>query len=150
MTNACIFWIIAAVVFAVAECATVALVTVWFALGAVAAAAAAQFGLSVPVQAAVFVIVSALLLCLTRPFVKKIGVKRIQKTNADRFIGRTGIVTKAIEGINGDGQVTVDGTLWTAISESGEPIGKDGTVEVIRISGVKLVVRPAPVTAPKE
>ncbi len=34
MTSAGIFWIIAAVLFAVIEAATVALVTVWFAVGA--------------------------------------------------------------------------------------------------------------------
>ncbi len=143
MTSACIFWVIAAVVFGIIEGATVALVTIWFALGAVAAAVAAQLGLSLVAQAGTFVIVSALFLCVTRPALKKIAVKEPQKTNADRFIGEVGIVTEAIDGINSSGRVKVGGSVWSAVSENGGTIEKDEKVEVIRISGVKLVVRPA-------
>ena len=142
MTSACIFWVIAAVVFGIIEGATVALVTIWFALGAVAAAVAAQLGFSPVAQVGTFVIVSALFLCVTRPVLKKIAVKDPQKTNADRFIGGIGIVTEPIDGINSSGQVKVGGSVWSAVSESGV-IEKGEKVEVIRISGVRLVVRPA-------
>lgn len=142
MTNAGILWIIAAVVFGIIESATVALLTIWFALGAIAAAVAAQFGASIAAQVGTFVLTSAVFLCLTRPFLKKIAVKKPQKTNVDRFIGVEGMVTEPIDRMSGSGQVKVGGQIWSAVSEDGSPIDKGQVVEVLRISGVKLVVRP--------
>lgn len=140
MTSAGIFWIIAAVVFGVIEGATVALITVWFAIGAVAAAVAAQLGASVPVQVSVFVVASAILLCVTRPVLKKISVSKPQRTNADRLIGCEALVISPIDGINGAGQVKIAGQVWSAVSENNRPIAEGEMVTVLRISGVKLVV----------
>ena len=142
MTSAGIFWIIAAVLFAVIEAATVALVTVWFAVGALAAAIAAQFGASILFQVSTFVVVSAILLCVTRPVFKKISVKKPQRTNADRFIGEEAMVIKKIDDINNDGQVKIAGQVWSAVSEDKSPLEEGTIVKVIDIRGVKLVVEP--------
>ena len=61
MTPCIWFWIAAIVIFIIAEAVTVALVSVWFIGGAVCALLAAIFGAPGLAQAAVFVIVSALL-----------------------------------------------------------------------------------------
>lgn len=142
MTSAGIFWIIAAVLFAVIEAATVALVTVWFAVGALAAAIAAQFGASTLFQVGTFVVVSAILLCVTRPVFKKISVKKPQRTNADRFIGEEAMVIKKIDDINNYGQVKIAGQVWSAVSEDKSPLEEGTIVKVIAIRGVKLVVEP--------
>ena len=143
MTSAGIFWIIAAVLFAVIEAATVALVTVWFAVGALAAAIAAQFGASILFQVGTFVVVlRAILLCVTRPVFKKISVKKPQRTNADRFIGEEAMVIKKIDDINNDGQVKIAGQVWSAVSEDKSPLEEGTIVKVIAIRGVKLVVEP--------
>lgn len=142
MTSAGIFWIIAAVLFAVIEAATVALVTVWFAVGALAVAIAAQFGASILFQVGTFVVVSAILLCVTRPVFKKISVKKPQRTNADRFIGEEAMVIKKIDDINNDGQVKIAGQVWSAVSEDKSPLEEGTIVKVIAIRGVKLVVEP--------
>ena len=142
MTSAGIFWIIAAVLFAVIEAATVALVTVWFAVGALAAAIAAQFGASILFQVGTFVVVSAILLCVTRPVFKKISGKKPQRTNADRFIGEEAMVIKKIDDINNDGQVKIAGQVWSAVSEDKSPLEEGTIVKVIAIRGVKLVVEP--------
>ena len=141
MTSACIFWIIAAVVFGIIEGVTVTLITIWFALGAIAAAVAAQLGASTIAQAGVFVIVSALFLCVTRPILRKVMIKKHQPTNADRFIGAEGIVIEPIDAINAAGQVKVGGQVWSAVTESGGAIDKGEKIEVLGITGVKLVVR---------
>ena len=57
MSQAVIGWLIAIVVFIVAEAATVTLVSVWFIGGAVCALLAAIFGAPGLAQAAIFVIV---------------------------------------------------------------------------------------------
>lgn len=142
MTSAGIFWIVVAVLFALIEGATVALVTLWFALGAVAAAIAAQLGASMLFQVGIFVVVSAVLLFATRPIVKKIGVKKPQRTNADRVIDMEGVVIKKIDDISGDGQVKISGQIWTAVSRDNESIEPGVMVKVLEIKGVKLVVTP--------
>lgn len=140
MITSTIIWIIAAVIFAAIEAATVALLTIWFALGAVAAAVASQIGLSPIWQVAIFVVVSGILLSATRPLLKKIIVKTPQRTNADRFIGLDGVVIKTIDKIESMGQVKVSGQIWSAVSEDGEKIDVGASVKIIRIEGVKLVV----------
>ncbi len=142
MSSAGLVWIIAAVVFGVIEAATVALVTVWFAVGAVAAAIAAQLGLDIIWQIGVFVIVSGVLLCFTRPVFKKLMVKKTQRTNADRFIGMEALVISPIDEIENKGQVKISGSVWSALSSDGSEIPEGTRVKVLEIKGVKLVVEP--------
>lgn len=140
MSAAGLIWIIAVVVFGVIEAATVALVTVWFAVGSVAAAVAAQCGLGIMWQVGIFVIVSGLLLCFTRPVFKKFIIKKPQRTNADRFIGMEAMVISKIDKIENNGQVKIAGSVWSALSSDGSEIESGTRVKVLDIKGVKLVV----------
>ena len=67
-------------------------------------------------------------------------IKKVDKepTNADRLIGQEGIVTEAIDPIEGKGQIKVMGQVWSASCD--KPISKDCKVIVKDIKGVKLVV----------
>ncbi|MEG2429087.1 MAG: NfeD family protein, partial [Oscillospiraceae bacterium] len=85
-------WGIATVLLIVIEILTVQMVCVWFAAGALAAFIISLFGGSLVWQLASFVIVSILLLILTRPIIKKSTHKEISHTNADSIIGEKGIV----------------------------------------------------------
>lgn len=64
-------------------------------------------------------------------------------TNADRCVGRTGVVLEDIDNLAAAGQVRVCGSVWSARSTDGTPIAAGTTVVVDRIEGVKLMVRPA-------
>ena len=66
-------WLIAIVVFLLLEAATFQFICIWFAGGALGSLVASMLGASLNVQMIVFFIVSALLLVLTRPFVKLIS-----------------------------------------------------------------------------
>ncbi|MDR2771404.1 MAG: NfeD family protein [Clostridiales Family XIII bacterium] len=138
-----IVWIVVAVILALIEAATLGLVTIWFAIGAVAALFAALADASFFVQVVVFLAVAALMLIFTRPVaVKRLRLGR-EKNVTEQMEGRTGIVTEAVPPF-GTGLVKVGGVFWTAVGE--EPargIEKDVEIAVIRIEGVKLVVRPA-------
>lgn len=135
-------WIGLAVAFIVLEALSAQLTSVWFALGAVAALIVTVCGVeSIAVQAAVFAAVSLLALLLTRPLVKRLLKKKVQPTNADRWIGEKGIVTEAVDNLNGKGAVKVHGTEWTARSLNGDEILPAGQeIRVARIEGVKLIV----------
>lgn len=135
-------WIGFAVVMAVCEAATTQLVSIWFVIGAIAAAVSTVFTPNIFIQLVVFLAFSAAALIITRPIAKRL--KKNSKpvsTNADRLIGQTGTVTAAIATSRDVGQVKVMGEIWSARSDLA-PVQKDRNVRVLAIEGVKLVVEP--------
>ena len=85
----------------------------------------------------IFAILGIILLVITRPIVNKLRSKDNEKTNLDRIIGTTAVVTEDIKK-NEIGEVKVDGKRWSAISK--EMCLKGDTVKVLKIDGVKLIV----------
>ena len=143
MSQAVIGWLIAIVVFIVAEAATVALVSVWFMGGALAALIASLCGAELWLQIVLFFAVSAALLLALRPLSKKLLRRKKVATNADRNIGRTAIVTEEIDNLLGTGAVKISGVEWSARSADGSRIEKGAVVRVLRIEGVKVCVERA-------
>lgn len=142
MTPSIWFWIAAVVIFIIAEAVTVALVSVWFIGGAVCALLAAVCGAPELAQAAIFVIVSALLL-LVCPLAKKKLKPKPERLNADRLVGQTAIVTEPIDAQRETGAVKVSGVLWTAKCPSVARIETGARVKILRVEGAKLLVEPA-------
>ncbi|MBE6772827.1 MAG: NfeD family protein [Ruminococcaceae bacterium] len=142
MTQTTIFWLVAVIALGVVEAVTVGLVSVWFALGALAALISSLFGGPLWLQIVLFIVVSALALIITRPLVKKYFNKESHKpTNADMVIGKEAQVTETIDNLQGTGAVRCMGKEWTARSENGETILSGETVTAVKIEGVKLIVR---------
>lgn len=135
-----VMWVVIAVIFGVTEGATVNLVTIWFALGAVGAFVTSLFTDSLLIQICVFVSVSVLTLILTRPFVKKYLNNRTVATNADRYINQIAGVIENIDSISGSGKVKTMGQVWSAKSEDGQVINAGEEVIINRIEGVRVVV----------
>ena len=135
-------WVVLMVGFLVVEGFAPGLVSIWFALGALAALIASALGAQVWLQAVWFVVVSVLALVVTRPLAKKYVNSRTQATNADMLIGQECIVTETIDKLHGTGAVSVAGKVWTARTDVPEVIIEKGSVAVIeRIEGVKLIVK---------
>ena len=142
MNEMTIFWLVAVIVLGVVEAATVGLVSVWFALGALAALISSLFGGPLWLQLLLFISVAALTLYFTRPLVKKYFNKESHKpTNADMVIGKEAHVTEAINNLQGTGAVKCMGKEWSARSEDGNIIEKNEIVTVVKIEGVKLIVK---------
>lgn len=136
-----VYWLIAFVVFVGIEIATMALTTVWFAGGAFAAFLISLFGAAVELQLAVFLIVSFILLFLTRPLAAKYINRNTVKTNADSLIGCMARVTAPIDNQLGQGTAVVGGQEWTARALDPEERIPEGTmVRIEKIQGVKLIV----------
>lgn len=137
-------WLVLAVLLAIVEVSTSQLVSVWFVAGALVSALCSATFLSsnILLQLLVFIVVSALALILTRPFVKKLKNTHKTPTNADRYIGEKGIVIQEINPECGTGLVEVDGAKWTARASDGSVISMNTTVLVDSIQGVKLMVTP--------
>ena len=135
-------WGIGLIAFLVLEALIPGLVTIWFALGALAAMIAAMLGASLGVQIVVFILVSVVSLILTRPLAKRINSK-VKPTNADIIIGREAIVTEDINSVAGTGRVKVYGKDWAARpADDAMVIPANEVVRVLRIEGVKVIVEP--------
>lgn len=145
-----IVWLIAAVVFGIAEGATMGLTAVWFAGGSLAAMFVAIFGGALWIQIVVFIVVSAVVLYLTRDLAKKYINQKHERTNADRVVGMEGIVIEPIDNEQATGQIRVAGQVWTARSSDDSAIGAGARVNITSIEGVKaMVVRKAVPAAPQ-
>ena len=147
MNWASILWLVLLVVFLAAEAATVSMVSLWFAVSALVALLVALLGGPGWLQGTLFLVISAVLLALLRPIVRRYISPRITATNVDSVIGSTGLVTAAIDNVSAAGQVKLGAMEWTARSTSGQPIPVGTLVKVDRIEGVKAFVSPAEVPA---
>ena len=135
-----IIWLILMVVFLVMESQTVAVISLWFGAGALAALIASFCGAESWLQAVIFFVVSIGLLAALRPITKKYLNPKITKTNVDSVIGSKGYVLTDIDNLNARGQVKLGAMEWTARSTSGENIPAGTLVQVDKIEGVKVFV----------
>ena len=138
-----ILWIILAVAFLVVEFGTVALISLWFVVGALAALAACLLGAALWLQVLLFALVSLLMLLLLRPFLRRYVDPQQVPPNVDAVIGREGVVTETIDNIQGTGAVRLGGMTWTARTADGSALPVDTIVAVRAVEGVKLIVVPA-------
>ena len=140
LQNPMYFWLVLGGILLIVEGVTYALVTIWFVGGALVALLLAFLGVSFIFQFAAFILVSLVLLLVTRQLIKrKHGA--ITRTNVDAALGKTGIVTKEItEHFPGQGKV--DGQIWTIVTPEGQRLDVDKEFVVLSVDGVKLIVKP--------
>ena len=143
MKEMTLFWLISMIVLFIVEAATVNLMTIWFAFGALAALVTSLLGGKLWLQIVVFITVTIITLIPTRKLAKKYFSKsHHQPTNSDMVIGKECIVTEDIDNLISAGAVKCAGKEWTARSEQGEKIAAGEIVTAVAIEGVKLIVRP--------
>ncbi|MBQ6402359.1 MAG: NfeD family protein [Oscillospiraceae bacterium] len=135
-------WAIAIVAFLVLEGMTTGLVSIWFAVGSLAALLASLFGAPVWLQLVWFFIISIAAVIITRPLARKYLNSKTQATNADMYVGKECLVIETIDNVAGTGAVKVAGKVWTARSADGNVIPAGARAEGLRIEGVKLIVKP--------
>ena len=136
-----IFWLILVAVMLVVEIFTMGLTTIWFSLGAVAAAIAAGLGVPLWVQILLFTVVSVVIMILVRPFALKVMDRNRTKTNIDEVIGQQAEVIEPIDNQKEQGKVRFRGVEWMARSVDGSTVAAGDVVTVEEVSGVKLLVK---------
>lgn len=151
MSEMLIFWLVLLIVFIAVEVSTLGLTTIWFAGGALAAIVAALLKAPLVVQILLFFLVAFLLLFFTRPVAVKYFNRERVKTNVESLVGRQGVVISQIDNLQGIGQITVGGQEWSARSLEDRVTLPVGTVvDIMAVSGVKLIVRPGVQNLQKE
>lgn len=140
-----IIWLVILIVSIAVEVITLGLTSIWFAGGALIAVVFAALSLPIWLQILVFLVISLLLMVFTRPIAVKYFNRDRVRTNVESMVGRQAIVISEIDNLQGIGQVTVGGQEWSARSEvDSQRMGVGTVVQVVAVSGVKLIVREDP------
>jgi membrane protein implicated in regulation of membrane protease activity len=141
VVDAWLLWLIASGLFAAGEMASLDLVLLMFAGGALGGMTVALLGGPVVLQLIGFIVVSALLLVLVRPLAKKHLTERTpeQLDGVAALIGRTARVSQAVDGHGG--RIRLGADEWSARSQYGAetfPVG--ATVRILQVDGATAVV----------
>lgn len=137
-----LIWLGLLILFLVIEIATVGLTTIWMAGGALAALFLELAGLNIGWQIGAFLVISFVLLVFTRPFAMKYINSHHEKTNYEGIIGKVVRITEKVDNLQETGTAVVNGLVWmTRTEKDGETLNPGDLAKVVRISGVKLIVR---------
>ncbi len=135
-------WTFVLIMSVLVEAATATLTTIWFMPAGFICLILAIFNVSIPIQVVAFIFLGALTLVLSKTvFKNKLAKAPKTATNADRIIGASAVVTGKIDNDLAIGEITVGGQYWTARSDDGTVIPAGEKVTVLRIEGVKAIVR---------
>jgi inner membrane protein len=136
-----IAWMILAAVFFIAEMFTAGFFILWFGIGAAAAGVAALLGLSFGWQLTAFIVVSLVLFALSRQIAAKMVKDQPPGIGADRLIDQEAMVIEEINPPENKGRVKIRSEEWLAESSDNSVIPSGTRVQVVRVSGTRLVVR---------
>lgn len=132
-------WIALAALFFIGEMLTTGFFLLWFGVGASVSAVLNYLGFDPLVQFVTFIIISLVLIGISRPFAKRITKDSPKKAAADRLIGKEALVIEEVAPHKG-GMVKIDGDIWKAVAA--QTIAGGETVNIEGIEGTKLVVKP--------
>ena len=139
-TTMMFIWLAVIVVTLIIEIITQGLTTIWFSIGAAAAAIANNWEPPLWIQIAIFCVVSILFMLLARPFAQRMMRNTITPTNIDQLLHEEGIVAEETHAEKQTGHIRLRDVEWIAISDEGDVIPVGEQVAIRRIEGVKLYV----------
>lgn len=141
-------WLIISGLLFIGEIITTGFLLFWPALAAlISMTVSIFFPDAIVAQTAIFVIASGILILFTKQLVNRYISDKTVPTNANSLIGKKAIVLSDINTIEGIGQVKVNGEIWSAKTEESDIIKQGTEVEIEKIDGVKLLVKPCTITS---
>lgn len=140
--DAWVLWLIAAVIFAVAEVINLSFFLFPFAIGAAGAAIVGVAGGGIALELITFAALTGVSFTVVRPIARRhLTVPPQIRTGTAALVGRTAIVTERIVNDEGVGAVRLDGEVWTARAYDEDQIIEAGTrVHVMEIRGATALV----------
>lgn len=135
------WWLILAGFCFILEIETEGFLVCWFGFGALCAMGISFFCDNITIQIAAFAVISTILVLSTRKFTKKATPQTVA-TNVYTIIGKKAIVSVPIDNAKSQGQIKIDGDIWSAKNENDdEIIPENAKVEILSIEGVKAIVK---------
>ena len=137
-----IIWLALFVAMLAVEALGPALVSVWFAFGALVALIVSFIPeVAWWVEVVIFVVISLATLLALRPVLRRYIKRNNYNTNIDSFTGKRGYVIEDIEYLK-PGAVKIGDVSWTAIPvDKDEKILENEVIEVVAVNGNKLIVK---------
>ena len=138
-------WLAVAILFGIAEMASLDLILAMLALGALVGMITALLGASFAVSAIAAAVASVACLALLRPtLVKRLHSGPELSLGHGKLVGQQGLVTQRITGME-PGRVKLGGEIWSASPYDETLVIEPGaTVEVLEIRGATAYVHPVP------
>jgi len=140
--DAWLLWLIAAGLFAGGEVASLDLVLLMFAGGALGGMAVALVGGAVVFQFIAFIAISVALLAFVRPIATKHlteGTEHKELDGVNAVVGRTARVTQAVD--RHSGRIKLGADEWSARTQhGGETFDVGQTVRILQVEGATAVV----------
>jgi membrane protein implicated in regulation of membrane protease activity len=137
-----VLWLIAAVLLAIGEIATMGFFMAPFAAGALLAALTSAAGAGTAISLIVFLVVSVVALAALRPVARAHRRQpALSRTGTAALVGQQAMVLERIANDEGVGCVRLDGEVWTARAyDEDEVIEQGKRVQVIEIRGATALV----------
>ena len=138
------FWVWLGIIIGavVLEIITADLVSIWFAFGAILPCIlAATTNLHYGWQIVIFLLISATLIACLRKITLKYLFKNVnEKTNLDAIIGQKFRMLERTD-FETIGKIKIKDVEWSAVGDKQQTIEKDTIVEIVKISGNKMIVK---------
>ncbi|WP_243238661.1 NfeD family protein [Romboutsia sp. 1001713B170207_170306_H8] len=135
-----LIWLAVAIIFGVGELLTTSLTLIWFSIGALVVLALSKIVTNIVVQLLIFAVISISLLVLATKKIVKNDKNHKYETNLQGILSKKGVVKEEILPYK-TGIVSIDGEDWSAIGINNEKIEPGSTVDIVKIEGVKLIVK---------
>jgi membrane protein implicated in regulation of membrane protease activity len=137
-----VIWLVLFVLALVIEAVGTDLVSIWFAAGALVSLILSLIpGVSWWIELIVFMVISIATLCCFRPLVHKYMRRDLINSNIDEMKGKKGVMVAKIDMLH-QGECKINDVTWTAIGANEKDVIPEGSVvEVLAVSGNKLIVK---------
>ena len=137
-------WLGVIVVSAIIELATMEVVSIWFTFGAIVPfILAATRAVGWVWQLVIFIVLSATFIVGLSEITKKFLLRNSnEKTNVDALIGQKFRMISRTD-FETVGSVKINDVVWSAIGENQQTIEAGEIVEIVKVSGNKMIVKKA-------
>ncbi len=135
-------WVAVIVLSIIIEVFTMEIVSIWLTFGAIIPLILAATGkVNWLIQLVVFFVVSTVLIVSLRKVTKKFLLKNAtEKTNLNALIGQKFRMLERTD-FETIGSIKINGVVWAAVGLDRQTIEKDDIVEIVNVSGNKMVVK---------
>ena len=135
-------WVAVIVLSIIIEVFTMEIVSIWLTFGAIIPLILAATGkVNWLIQLVVFFVVSTVLIVSLRKVTKKFLLKNAtEKTNLNALIGQKFRMLERTD-FETIGSIKINGVVWSAVGLDRQTIEKDDIVEIVNVSGNKMVVK---------
>ncbi len=123
------------------ETQTMDMVTIWFMPSALIAMILGMLKVNVWVQCLVFIMLTAVLLILSRTVFRSVFRKKdTEATNAQALIGKEAVMIEDASDPHSVGTAKINGLLWSVLAQDENEVLKAGDIVIVQeIKGVKLI-----------